>query len=74
VLTVGGTPAKILFAGLTPTLTGLYQIDFIVPAGVHSGTVPVVLSLPAVSVYEAFGGISRYQIVPTSNSVQLAIQ
>lgn len=33
-VTIGGQPAQVFFAGLTPGLTGLYQINAIVPAGV----------------------------------------
>jgi uncharacterized protein (TIGR03437 family) len=36
-VTVDNLPSKILFAGLTPTFVGLYQIDFQVPTGAHSG-------------------------------------
>ncbi len=43
-LTVGGAAATISFAGLSPGLVGLYQINFTVPATVQ-GSVPVVLSI-----------------------------
>ena len=41
VLTLNGAaipPANILFAGLTPTLVGLYQVDFQVPANTPNGS------------------------------------
>ena len=41
-LTIGGQNVHVDFAGLVPSLTGLYQINAAVPAGVH-GTVPVVV-------------------------------
>ncbi len=43
-VTVASQSAKILFAGLTPGGVGLYQINFIVPAGLLSGDLPVVIS------------------------------
>jgi uncharacterized protein (TIGR03437 family) len=44
-VTIGGVPAIVAFAGLTPGSTGLYQVNATVPAGVAPGSqVPVVLS------------------------------
>jgi uncharacterized protein (TIGR03437 family) len=44
-VTVGSQTAKVLFAGLTPTLAGLYQIDFYVPQGTAAGDrVPVTVA------------------------------
>ncbi len=44
-VTVGGQTANVYFAGLTPTLAGLYQIDFYVPQNAGTGDqVPVMLS------------------------------
>jgi uncharacterized protein (TIGR03437 family) len=43
-LTVGGQSAKVTFAGLAPGQTGLYQINFTVPATAQ-GSAPVVLSI-----------------------------
>jgi len=43
-VTIGGRQARVLFAGLAPDLTGLYQINAEVPAGLSGGSdVPVVL-------------------------------
>jgi uncharacterized protein (TIGR03437 family) len=47
-LTVGGKPAKVLYAGLTPTYAGLYQINFIVPTGLTPGNQPIVLNINGV--------------------------
>jgi uncharacterized protein (TIGR03437 family) len=42
--TVGGVPAQVLFAGLTPTFVGLGQVNLIVPDGAPTGdAVPVIL-------------------------------
>jgi uncharacterized protein (TIGR03437 family) len=43
-LTVGGTAAAIVYAGVAPNQVGLYQINFMVPAGLQ-GTLPVVVSI-----------------------------
>lgn len=44
-LTIGGQPATIKFAGLTPGSAGLYQVNAVVPDGVGNGEVQVVLSV-----------------------------
>jgi len=45
-VTVGGQPATVTFAGLTPGTVGLYQVDAVVPSGVPPGDgVPVVVSV-----------------------------
>jgi len=43
-VTVSGQTANVVFAGLTPGLSGLYQINFQVPAGTSLGDVDVVVS------------------------------
>lgn len=44
-VTIGGVSATTLFAGLTPGLTGLYQVNLIVPSGVGPGdAVPLILT------------------------------
>ena len=44
VLTINGTQYPLLFAGLTPGLVGLYQIDFQVPSGLPAGNITIVVS------------------------------
>jgi uncharacterized protein (TIGR03437 family) len=44
-LTIGGVAAPVQFAGLVPTLSGLYQINTVVPAGVTGDSVPVVITV-----------------------------
>ena len=43
-LTINGAQSPILFAGLTPGLVGLYQINFQVPAGLPAGDITIVVS------------------------------
>ena len=44
-VTIGGVPAPVAFAGLTPGFTGLYQINLVVPGGIPPGEqAPLVLS------------------------------
>ncbi len=43
-LTIGGVNAEVYFAGLTPTLSGLYQINAQIPAGVTGDAVPLVIT------------------------------
>ncbi len=48
--TIGGIDAPVSFAGLTPTLAGLYQVNVQVPAGVTPGSaVPIVISAGGVA-------------------------
>jgi uncharacterized protein (TIGR03437 family) len=41
---VDSLPSSVYFAGLTPGFVGLYQIDFLVPTGVHTGDVVVTVT------------------------------
>jgi uncharacterized protein (TIGR03437 family) len=43
-VTVDGQPAIVSFAGLTPGLVGLYQINFTVPDGAKTGSLNVVIT------------------------------
>jgi uncharacterized protein (TIGR03437 family) len=45
-VSIGGQNANVAFAGLTPTLVGLYQVNVTMPAGVTPGNaVPVMLTV-----------------------------
>jgi len=44
VLNINGAPHPLLFAGLTPGLVGLYQMNFQVPTGLPAGTITIVLA------------------------------
>jgi uncharacterized protein (TIGR03437 family) len=43
-VTIGGVPAHVEFAGLAPGFVGAYQVNVTVPAGVPSGSAPLVIS------------------------------
>jgi uncharacterized protein (TIGR03437 family) len=43
-LTINGVATPIAFAGLTPGLVGLYQMNFQVPAGLAAGDLTLVVS------------------------------
>jgi uncharacterized protein (TIGR03437 family) len=43
-VTVGGMQAQVLFAGLAPMFAQLYQVNFIVPAGVPPGDAAILLT------------------------------
>jgi uncharacterized protein (TIGR03437 family) len=61
-LTLNGVPisaSNVLFAGLTPTLVGLYQVDFQVPANAPNGDLPLVLTQSS--------GLSNSTILPVHN-------
>jgi uncharacterized protein (TIGR03437 family) len=49
-LTIGGVSATVLFSGLTPGFSGLYQVNARMPAGVAPGTaVQVILTVAGIS-------------------------
>jgi uncharacterized protein (TIGR03437 family) len=59
-LTLNGAPVtNVLFAGLTPTLVGLYQVDFQVPMNAPNGDLPLVLTQTS--------GVTASTILPVHN-------
>ena len=42
---IGGTDAQVTYAGLAPSLVGLYQFNLVVPASAESGDLPVQVTL-----------------------------
>jgi uncharacterized protein (TIGR03437 family) len=48
-VTIGGVPAQVLFAGLAPGFSGLYQLNVVVPAGLPPG--PATLLIDALPLY-----------------------
>jgi uncharacterized protein (TIGR03437 family) len=42
----GSIQGKVLYAGLVPGLTGLYQFNVTIPAGIAGNAVPVMVSIP----------------------------
>jgi uncharacterized protein (TIGR03437 family) len=48
-LTLGGQPAQVSYAGLTPGFAGLYQVNFTVPAGLGPGNRLLVLTVNGVA-------------------------
>lgn len=45
VVTVGGARAQVLFAGLSPGLIALYQVNIVIPLGAPSGELDVVIQV-----------------------------
>ena len=56
---IGGKPAQVVFAGLTPSFVGVYQVNVAVPVGTPTGN--------AVSLQLSLGGIT------TSASTTIAV-
>jgi uncharacterized protein (TIGR03437 family) len=48
-LMVGQTPVPASYVGVTPTVAGLYQVNFIVPPNLGPGNQPIVLNVNGVS-------------------------
>jgi uncharacterized protein (TIGR03437 family) len=44
-VTIGGQPAAVLFAGLTPGLIALLQLDVTVPSGLATGNYPMIVTI-----------------------------
>jgi uncharacterized protein (TIGR03437 family) len=43
-VSIGGVAAQLLFAGLVPTLSGLYQVNAVIPQGVTGDSVPLIIT------------------------------
>jgi uncharacterized protein (TIGR03437 family) len=48
-VTIGGAPATVEFAGLSPGSVGLYQLNVQIPTSISAGTQPVVISVGGVN-------------------------
>ncbi|MGO9095968.1 MAG: S8 family serine peptidase [Bryobacteraceae bacterium] len=48
-VTIGGVAANVIWSGLTPTESGLYQINLTLAANTPTGTQPVVVSIGGIS-------------------------
>jgi uncharacterized protein (TIGR03437 family) len=48
-VTIGDLPASVQFAGLAPGFVGAYQVNIVVPAGLRSGTAPLVITAGGIS-------------------------
>ena len=44
-VTIGGQPPTVVFSGLGPGYSGLYQVDVQIPANAPSGDLPIVVSI-----------------------------
>jgi uncharacterized protein (TIGR03437 family) len=54
VISVGGRPAQVLFAGLAPQLVGLYQVNITIPSDLPTGRQRLSLSVNGIAAPEAF--------------------
>ena len=53
-VTVGGLPARVIFAGLAPGNVGLYQVNVVVPADAPAGRQPVTCTVNGVAAPSTF--------------------
>ena len=77
--TVGGEPAEVLFAGLTPGSVGVYQLNIQLPADLAAGDQALVVSLPPYTPYPCVcGGSTCGGPCPTmqldSNSLNVPVR
>lgn len=56
--TLGNIPATVVFAGLAPTFSLLYQVDVTIPANAPSGDLPLVVNVDGVN---SFSGLITVQ-------------
>jgi uncharacterized protein (TIGR03437 family) len=64
-VTVGGLPAAVWFAGLTPGSVGLLQVDIVIPSGLAPGDYGTVLTIGGVSSSSALVSVGPGPIGPT---------
>ncbi len=69
---IDGKPATVTYAGLAPSLAGLYQLNVVVPQGIHSGNVYVNISGPDSYTSEAVLPIAAGMGTVTGNAVPRA--
>ena len=48
-VTIGGVPATVIYAGLTPGFAGLYQLNVTIPTGVSNGNQPIIIQVNGAS-------------------------
>ena len=49
-VTVGGVPAQVVFAGMTPQFVGVYQVNIVIAAGTPTGNaIPLRISMNGVT-------------------------
>ena len=57
--TLGGLPAQVVFAGLVPPLSQVFQLNVILPVGIPNGDWPVVVSVGGTLSYTALVTVQR---------------
>lgn len=72
VATIGGVSAKILFSGLAPGFTGLYQVNVQIPANTPTGdSVPLIMSVAGRTMKAVYVPIASPPVVTRTITVTL---